>query len=157
MELTELEFGVFSVGLGIGLLFTLIAWLNSFGGRSAMKKEIENLEKEIENLKKHLHISMSIHAKGSEEMEREMNSLKRENENLRITVATLSNKPGRAELEMLHTWDKAIKVLTLKSPAFAPAWEMAIEEARKEVEETRVGVKSLMRKVFLLLPQNYVN
>ena len=48
-----------------------------------------------------------------------------------LLVATLSNKPGRAELKMLHTWDKAIRILVLKSPAFASAWEMALEEAGK--------------------------
>lgn len=57
-------------------------------------------------------------------MKKQVDKLKSQNENLRITVATLSNKPGRAELKMLHTWDKAIRILTLKSPAFAPAWEI---------------------------------
>ena len=151
MELTELNFGVISFVCSIGLLITLVVvWLSSLGARSAMRKEIKDL-------KKHLHINMSIHAQGAEEMQKEVDKLKRENENLRITVATLSNKPGRAELKMLHIWDKAIKILILKSPAFAPAWEMATEEAKKEVEKTHSGVKALVRKMFFLLPQDSID
>lgn len=146
MELSDLNLSGLNLVLGIGLVITLFLWLSSLWNRSTMRKEIEDM-------KKHLHINMSIHAKGTQEMTREVEKLKKENENLRITVSTLSNKPGRGELKMLHTWDRAIKILTLKSPAFAPTWEMAIEEAKKELEETHSGVKALARKVFFLLPQ----
>jgi ribosomal protein L29 len=154
MESTELNFGIIiSLACGIELFLLVIlflAWLSSLSARSALTKEVEDL-------KKHLHINMSIHAKGAEEIQKEVDKLKRENENLRITVATMSNKPGRAELKMLHTWDRAIKILILKSPAFAPAWEMAIEEAGREIEETNSGMKALVRKVFSLLPQDSLN
>ncbi|MCA1993376.1 MAG: hypothetical protein LDL41_15255 [Coleofasciculus sp. S288] len=140
----EFEASIFGAGLGLGLLLALSVWLNSLSKR-----------KEIAELKKHLHTQMSINAKGYEELQNEVEKLKKENENLRITVATLSNKPGKAELKTLHIWDKAIRVLTLKSPTFAPAWEMAIAEAKKEVEDTDSGMKALVRKVFPLLPQDY--
>lgn len=150
MELTELELGIFGVGLAIGLLVALFLWGSNIKSRLLMQKEISEL-------KTHLHTNMTIHAKGYEEMTQEVEKLKKENENLRITVATLSNKPGRAELKMLATWDKAIRSLTLQSPVFAPAWEMAVTEAKKEVEETDSGMKALVRKVFSLLPQDYNN
>ncbi len=148
MESTELDFGIISFVGGIGILVVLLPLLlNSLSARSSLKREVEDL-------KKHLHINMSIHAKGTEEMQKEVDKLKRENENLRITVATLSNKPGRAELKMLHTWDRAIKIIVLTFPAFAPAWEMALEEAGREVAETYSGMRALVRRVFFLLPQD---
>jgi ribosomal protein L29 len=151
MESTELDLNIINFIGGIGLLaIPFLLWLRSLSARSSMKREVEDL-------KKYLHINMSIHAKGTEEMQKEVDKLKKENENLRITVATLSNKPGRAELKMLHTWDRAIKILILKSPAFAPAWEMALLEAGNEVEETHSGMKALVRRVLFLLPQDSLN
>jgi predicted nucleic acid-binding Zn-ribbon protein len=140
----EFEASIFGVGLGLGLLLALSVWINSLSKR-----------KEIAELKKHLHTQMSINAKGYEQLQNEVEKLKKENENLRITIASLSNKPGRAELKTLHIWDKAIRILTLKSPTFAPAWEMAIAEANKEIEDAESGMKALVRKVFPMLPQDY--
>lgn len=148
MESLEFELSVFGAGLGVGLLITLLVWINKLRVRSA-------LQKEIEGLKDHLHTQMSINARGYEELKKEVETLRKENENLRITVATLSNKPGRAELKTLHAWDKAIRTLVMKSPGFAPAWEMAIAEAKKEIEETESGIKALVRRVFPMLPPDF--
>ncbi|MEE3719299.1 hypothetical protein V2H45_21375 [Tumidithrix elongata RA019] len=135
------------VGLGIGLLITLATWLKGIFTRSSLRKEIDDL-------KKNLNLQMQISARGNDEVKTELDRLRKENENLRITVATLSNKPGRTELKTLHVWDKAIRILIIKSPAFAPAWEMSLEEAKKEIEETNQGVRPLIRKAFtLFLPQ----
>lgn len=43
--------------------------------------------------------------------------------------------------------------MTLSSPGFAPAWELAVMEANKEIQDTDTGVKALVRKVFPMLPQ----
>ena len=79
MESTKLDFGIISFAGGIGLLVILLPLLlNSLSARSALKREVEDL-------KKHLHTNMSVHAKGTEEIKKEVDKLKRENENLRIT------------------------------------------------------------------------
>lgn len=147
MELTGLELGTFGAGLGIGLIVAITVWVGKLTVRST-------LQKEITGLKDHLHTQMSINAKGYEELKKELDLLKQQNENLRITMATLSNKPGRAELKTLHIWDKAIRTLILNSPAFAPAWEMAVAEAKKEIDEADSGMKALVRKVFSIVPQD---
>jgi hypothetical protein len=131
------------VGLGIGLLITLATWIKGIFSRSSLRKEIDDM-------KKNLNIQMQINAKGNDEVKTETERLKKENENLRITVATLSNRPGRTELKTLHVWDKAIRSLIIKSPAFAPAWEMALEEAKREMEEANAGVRPLIRRAFTL-------
>jgi hypothetical protein len=146
MEFQTTVFGTFSTGLGLGLLVALFVWINKWRAGAATRREMEEL-------KKHLQTQMSINAKGYDEMQQELKRLKQENENLRITVATLSNKPGRAELKTLQVWDKALRIITVNSPGFAPAWEMAVNEAKKETTEIDTGVKALVRKVFPMLPQ----
>jgi hypothetical protein len=146
----DFDANIFSLGLGLGLLVALSSWVSKWRAGSAMRKELEDL-------KKHLQTQMSINAKGYEEIQQELKRLKQENENLRITVATLSNKPGRAELKTLQVWDKALRSIIVTSPGFAPAWEMAINEAKKEVQEADTGVKALVRKVFPMLPQDLNN
>lgn len=136
---------MFGSGLGIGLLVALLGWMNSFRTGSSMRKDMETL-------KTHLQTQMSINAKGYEEIKKEVERLRKENENLRISVSTLSNKPGRAELKTLQIWDKAIRIMTVTSPGFASTWEMAINEAKKDVEDTDTGMKALVRKVFPLSP-----
>lgn len=129
------------LGLGLGLLLTLSIWF-----RAMMRQRA--LHREIESLKDHLHRQMSITAKGSEKLEKEIEHSKTENENLRSTIQVLKNKPGRAELHTLHVYDKAIHLMNEKSPGFAPAWESALREAEQQVEESETGVRALFRKVF---------
>jgi hypothetical protein len=145
MDAMQLEVSVFGAGLGLGLLITLLVWISKRQTRGELRKEIETL-------KSYLNTQMSINSKGYEELRREVETLRKQNENLRVTVATLSNKPGRTELKTLHIWDKALRSLVVTSPGFAPAWEIALAEAQKSVEETDTGVKALVRKVFPLLP-----
>ncbi|MFM7425088.1 MAG: hypothetical protein ACKO7W_08880 [Elainella sp.] len=137
---------MFGSGLGFGLLVALSVWIGKWRTQSSLKRELDDL-------KKHLQTQLSINAKGYDELQKELKRLKQENDNLRTTVATLSNKPGRAELRTLQVWDKALRSMTLSSPGFAPAWEMAVIEANKEVQDTETGVKALVRKVFPMLPQ----
>jgi hypothetical protein len=145
MDAMQLEVGLFGAGLGIGFLMTILVWIGKRQTRSS-------LQKEIETLKSYLNTQMSINSKGYEELRKEVETLRKQNENLRVTVATLSNKPGRTELKTLHIWDKALRSLVVSSPGFAPAWEVALAEAQRTVEETDSGMKALVRKVFPMLP-----
>lgn len=145
MDALQTEISVFGVGLGLGLIVTVLVWLGKRRTQSSLRKEIETL-------KGYLNTQMSINSKGYEELRKEVETLRKQNENLRVTVATLSNKPGRAELKTLHIWDRALRSLVVSSPGFAPAWEVALAEAQKNVEETDSGVKALVRKVFPMLP-----
>lgn len=137
---------VFGSGLGLGLIAALITWINKWRAKATMNGELIDL-------KKHLQTQLSINAKGYEELQQDLKRLKQENENLRLTIGTLSNKPNRAELKTLYVWDKALRVMTVTSPGFAPAWELAVAEAKREIQDTDTGVKALVRRVFPMLPQ----
>lgn len=131
----------FLIGIGIGLILVLITWINGFFRRRSVVKETQRLREQ-------LHRQMEINEKGNTSIRRELDTLRQANENLRVSVATLKSKPGRAELQTLHVYDKAIHSMFERAPGFAPAWEGVLKDAQEEVEKTESGLKPLLRKVF---------
>ncbi|MEO0947517.1 MAG: hypothetical protein AAFY11_05125 [Cyanobacteria bacterium J06641_5] len=145
-EFVNFNFSHFGIGLGIGMLITLLTWVNGMMTRF-------NLKRQTGTLKESLHTQMQINARGNSELASELEKLKKENENLRISIATLSAKPGRAELKKLHVWDTAIGLMNSKWPAFGPAWAEAIAESNQELEEVDTGVRALVKRAFAVLPE----
>ena len=110
--------------------------------------EIRTHKKELKEYKEHLNRQMKITNEGSKNLDKELAQLKKENENLRISVQTLGQKPGRAELRLLNIYDGALRKMMLKAPGFSSAWEVALQEAEREYEENEKGFKSIIKKVF---------
>jgi chromosome segregation ATPase len=135
----------FAIGLAVGLF-------KAFRVRLEESRRRRELQDEIEDLREHIHRQMKITAKGSAGLEQEMEDLREKNENLRATVKTLENKPGRAELRQLHVYDRAIRLMQERAPGFAGAWESALREAEQQVEEAEKGVGALMRRVVNKIP-----
>jgi hypothetical protein len=131
----------FLVGVGLGLALALYSWLKGLW-------RLRQLRRDNEALKEQLHRQMTIYDKGHEEVLAEAKRLRQENENLRITVATLKAKPGRAELQLLHVYDRAVRLMHQKAPGFGPAWEGVMAEAQRELEQTDTGLAALVRKAF---------
>ena len=110
--------------------------------------EVSAYKKEIKEYKEHLNRQMKITNEGSKNLEKDLERFKKENENLRISVKTLGQKPGRSELRLLNIYDGALRKMMLKAPGFSSAWEVALQEAEKEYEENEKGFKSIIKKVF---------
>ena len=110
--------------------------------------EIRGYKKELKEFQDHLNRQMKITGQGSKNLEDELAKLKKENENLRISVQTLGQKPGRAEVRLLNIYDGALRKMMLKAPGFSSAWEVALQEAEREYEENEKGLKSIIKKVF---------
>jgi hypothetical protein len=110
--------------------------------------EIRSHKRELKEYKEHLNRQMNITNEGSKNLAIELESLKRDNENLRISVQTLGQKPGRAEIRLLNIYDGALRKMMLKAPGFSSAWEVALQEAEREYEENEKGFKSIIKKVF---------
>jgi Fe-S cluster assembly iron-binding protein IscA len=91
---------------------------------------------------------MKLTNDGNKKQEEILAKLKKENENLRISVQTLGQKPGRAEVRLLNIYDGALRRMMLKAPGFSSAWEIALQEAEREYEENEKGFKSIIKKVF---------
>ncbi len=110
--------------------------------------EVRGYKKEIREFKEHLNRQMKITNEGSKTQEDELLKLKKENENLRISVQTLGQKPGRAEVRLLNIYDAALRKMLLRAPGFSSAWEMSLQEAESEYESNEKGFKSIIKKVF---------
>ena len=110
--------------------------------------EIAGYKKELKDFREHLNRQMQITGEGNKNLEDELSKLKKDNENLRISVQTLGQKPGRAEIRLLNIYDGAIRKMMLKAPGFSSVWEMALQEAEKEYEDNEKGFKSIIKKVF---------
>ena len=68
-----------------------------------------------------------------------VDALKKENENMRITLSTLDQKAGRKETRQLQLYQIAIEKLMVSSPGFAPAWQQALSEAEESLKSSIVG------------------
>ena len=122
-----------------------VGWFLSF---IKSRFEVRKYKLELKELKNHLNRQMNITSEGTKNIENELVELKKINENLRISVQTLGQKPGRAEIRLLNIYDGALRKMMLKAPGFSSAWEVALQEAEKEYEENEKGFKSIIKKVF---------
>ena len=109
---------------------------------------IRKHKKELAEYKSHLERQMKITDSGQKAMLEEMEALKKDNENLRISVKTLGQKPGRAELRQFNIYDNALRKMMLQAPGFSSAWESALQESEREYEESEAGFKNIIGKVF---------
>ena len=135
----------FVLGLIFGLIIGGIVAFNLWKGGRALKKENGSL-------REHLHTQMTINARGNKDVSDEIARLKSQNENLRISLATLQNKPDRSELRTLYVYDKAIHRMYQKVPGFAAAWELTVEEAEAEMQQIDSGMMAWLRKAIRPAP-----
>jgi hypothetical protein len=139
----------FYLGFVLGLLLAFFTWVK--GILKAM-----SLKKEIKQLKEGMYAKMKVETKGQMALDDEIGHLRNENENLRVSVKSLQQKPGRAEIRQLHIYDKAIRSLLGKSPGFGPAWEMVLKDAEEDFRQSETGLRAFVRKVFSLqIPQQF--
>lgn len=136
----ELLTSPFTLGLTLGIIFSMIVAISGWGKRRSVVKDNRIL-------REHLHTQMAINSEGNRASMNEIEQLKKQNENLRISLATLKNRPEKSELRTLYLYDKAIHLMYEKAPGFAPAWESIIKEAETEIEKTSTGIIAWVRKV----------
>lgn len=134
----------FFIGLGSGLAFALIIWLIYMLRLHIEKKKGKS---EISKLKDMLTSRMEIENDGINKIKSENEELKKFNENLRVSLQAMSQKPGRKEIERLQVYQKAVDRLTINSPGFGPAWQAALKESEEEFSKTYSGVIPFIRRV----------
>jgi hypothetical protein len=145
--LTSLLQSQFVWGLALGLLAAGFIWKSSFTSGRNHQREIKRLETEIKDLQGHLNTQLKIHASGNEAIQNELETLRRQNETLRINNSALQQKPGRAELRMLQAYEIAIRTMREQAPGFAPAWEKAVRQSEAELDAADSGLRKLVRRV----------
>ncbi len=135
-----LDIDIVSLAIGFGVAFVLMIIRNFF--------IVRKYKKELVEYKGHLATQMKITQEGTKNITDESEKLKKENENLRITVKSLGQKPGRNELRLLNVYDSSIRKMMIKAPGFAQGWEMSLQEAEKEYEDNETGLKHVVKRVF---------
>lgn len=147
MDLWESLKHPFTLGLLLGLAVAAVAWKSGFSARRRLGRDIRKLENDMRELQGHLNTQLKINAHGNDTLQRELEELRRQNENLRVSVATLQSKPGKAELRHLQVTESAVRLMREQAPGFAPAWEKALRQAEAELEAGESGLKKLVRRV----------
>lgn len=135
------------IGIALGLIPAAFAWKNGIVLRLQAKKLRQQHEKELSELRKHLHNQLTINASGQDAMVKEMESLRSQNETLRIHLATTQQKPGRAELRQLEIFESALRTMREQAPGFAPVWERVLREAEEQADKQNKGLLGMMRQI----------
>ena len=137
----------FTWGLGLGLILSFFTWKTGFSEKRRLSKDVRRLENELRELQSHLNTQLKINSQGNQKLQEELDTLREQNENMRVSMASLQTKPGRAEVRQYQVTEVAVRQMREQAPGFAPAWEKALREAEQEIAAGESGLKKLVRKV----------
>lgn len=138
-------------GLAVGFVAVLWIvsrnWLSQRGKRKEMEARLAAAQTELDKLRQHLQTQMEITAKGNEEQKKLIEELRSQNENLRVLVQSLQQKPEQSRVRQLEVWQRAIERMQAGAPGFAPAWLAALQEAENEVAASENGLTRFVKKI----------
>ncbi len=146
-QLNDVLHHPFTWGLLLGLLIAAFIWKSGFTARRNVGRELKRVEDELKTLQSHLNTQLKINATGNESLQGELESLRKQNEILRVNNAALQQKPGRAEQRLLQIQEIAIRTMREQAPGFASAWEKALRQGEAEVDASESGLAKLVRRV----------
>jgi cell division protein FtsB len=126
----------FALGFYTGCIFLVIALYHQF-----------RLKLEHARYRRMLSDKMEIDATAVSKQKGELDSLRKENENLRIKVQTLSAQPDQKLGRELEIFARAEKKMTVAAPGFAAPWEQAKQAAWQELGDEESG-KTASRTLF---------
>ncbi|MDB6136510.1 MAG: hypothetical protein JWM59_4753 [Verrucomicrobiales bacterium] len=138
-KLIDLFSKPFVWGLCLGLLFFVLSAWSHF-----------KTKRELRRYRKHLSDKLELEARQYEIVRREKEAVAKENENLRLRIGQLNEKPEQKMLRDLEVLSRAEKRMTLQAPGFAAAWETAKAAAIEELTVEDQG-RSLPKRIFTRL------
>ncbi len=132
----DLFLSPFAFGFYLGCVFLLLSLYQYF-----------RLKGELARFRRHLSDKLEIEAETMKKIKNEQETLRRENESLRIKVNALNETPDRKLQRDLEIYARAEKRMLLNVPGFAPAWETAKSEAHNELTDEESG-RSAPKRIF---------
>ena len=126
----------FALGFYTGCIFLLIALYHQV-----------RLKMEHARYRRMLSDKMEIDATAVSKQKGELEALRKESENLRIKVQSLSAQPEQKLAREVEIFARAEKKMTVAAPGFASPWEQAKQAAWHELSEEETG-KSAPRTLF---------
>ena len=133
----------FIIGAACGLAVALIIAIYFSMKLSTLRKEKKT---EVEKYRNMLAERMEIESAGVNKLKAENEELRKTNENLRVSLLAMREKPGRKELERLQVMQTAADRLVLNSPGFAPVWQAALKESEEEFRKTYSGLMPFLKR-----------
>ena len=140
MTFSDIISSPFVWGLALGLLLFGLSFVSHLKTKSSLKRYKRLLSDKLE-----------VEAEATQNARKERDTLKGENENLRIRVTQLSEKTDAKIQRELEILARAEKSMMINAPGFAPAWENAKTQAASEISEEDKGntlPKRIFRKFF---------
>jgi hypothetical protein len=135
----DLFLGQFALGFYLGCVFLIIACYNYL-----------RLKGELARFRRHLSDKLEIEAESMKKIKAEQESLRKENESLRVKVNALNEIPDRKLQRDLEVYARAEKRMLISAPGFAPAWETAKSDAHSELAEEEAG-RQAPKRIFARL------
>ncbi len=131
---------LFLIGLGIGLLLFLLALIQNLRLKRKHKREMLQIKDMVSQ-------KMDMEYESINKLKNDVETLKKQNENLRVSLRAFSQKPNRKEMSKLQMYQRAIEIMYLKAPGFAPAWQLALQESEEELDKVYLGFHPFVKKV----------
>ena len=129
----------FALGFYTGCVFLVIAVYNYL-----------KLKGELARFRRHLSDKLEIEADTMKKLKLEAETLRKENESLRVKVNALNEVPDRKIQRDCEIYARAEKRMLINVPGFAPAWETAKSEAHHDLADEETG-KSAPKRIFARL------
>jgi hypothetical protein len=126
----------FALGCYFASLFTILALYHLF-----------RVKGELSRFRRHLSDRLEIEADTMKKIKGELETLRKENETLRVKVNALNDLPERKIQRDLEIYARAERRMLINVPGFAPAWETAKSEAHQDLTEEEAG-KSQPKRLF---------
>jgi hypothetical protein len=126
----------FTLGFGLGVIFLILALY-----------QLLKTKGELKRYKRHLSDKLEIEADAMKKVKKEREALLKENENLRVKIASMNDLPERNLQRNLEVYARAERRMLVAVPGFAPAWETAKSEVATELVAEEAG-RSLPKRVF---------
>ena len=118
----------FALGFYTGCIFLVIALYHQF-----------RLKLEHKRYRRMLSDKMEIDATAVSKQKAELETLRKENENLRVKVQALTSQPEQKLAREVEIFARAEKKMTVAAPGFASPWEQAKQAAHQELSEEESG------------------
>lgn len=131
---------LFFIGLGIGLLLFILALIHIARLKRRHKREMLQVKNMVSQ-------KMDLEYESITKLRSDVERLKKQNENLRISLRAYSQKPNRKEMAQLQMYQRAIDIMNMKAPGFAPAWQLALKESEEEMDKVFLGLHPFVKKV----------
>ncbi len=131
---------LFLIGLGIGLLLFFLAVIQNFRLKRRHRKDMLQIKNMVSQ-------KMDMEYESITKLRSDLETLKKQNENLRISLRAYSQKPNRKEMTQLQVYHRAVEIMSLKAPGFAPAWQLALRESEEDLDKMYLGFHPFVKKV----------